>query len=310
MNDLVMANLDDWRRFYAEEIRLVGNVKSATVVEAFARVPREKFLGPPPWQIPVFDPRAPSPEGMNFKPCYTPTNDPRDLYHNILIGLDAPQGLNNGQPSSLAYWIDALELKPGERVYHLGCGVGYYTAIIAEVVGGQGSVVGSEVHAELGARAMENLAAYANVKVEIGEAGCAPFDPGECDAMLINAGMTHPLPIWLDRLRDGGRMVVPLTMSVASGGGYGTMAKIIRSGEHFSAETIGGVGIFSAIGLRDAALEGPIKEAIQSNKLAGLKSVRRDPHDLGETCILHTPGVCISSADANGTVLASVIERR
>jgi protein-L-isoaspartate(D-aspartate) O-methyltransferase len=192
--------MEDSRRFYAEEIRLVGNVKSRAVVEAFAQVPREKFLGPPPWQIPVFDHRTLSPLGMDFKPTYSLTSDPQDLYHNILIGLDVAKGLNNGQPSALAYWIDALELKPGERVYHLGCGVGYYTAIIAEVVGSNGRVVGTEVHAELGERAMENLTKYPNVKVEISEADHAPYDPGECDAIFINAGMTHPLLMWLQRL--------------------------------------------------------------------------------------------------------------
>jgi len=288
--------MDDWRSFYAEEIRLVGNVKSAAVVGAFARVPREKFMGPAPWQIPVFDHRAMSPQGMDFKPNYFPTSDVRDLYHNILIGLDVPKGLNNGQPSALAFWIDALELKPGERVYHLGCGVGYYTAIMAEVVGSAGSVVGSEVHSELGARAKENLTDYANVTVEISESGCAPFDPGECDAMFINAGMTHPLPMWLDRLRKGGRMVVPLTMTTVPGIGFGTMAKISRTGEQFLAEPISSVGIFSAIGLRDPTLEETLKEAIQSNKLTGMKSIRRDTHEATETCILHSSGACLSSA--------------
>ena len=288
--------MEDWRRFYAEEIRLVGNLKSRAVVEAFAQVSREKFLGPPPWQIPVFDYRALSPVGIDFKPTYSPTSDPRDLYHNILIGLDVPKGLNNGQPSALAYWIDALELKPGERVYHLGCGVGYYTAIIAEVVGNNGSVVGSEVHAELGARARENLAGYPNVKVEISEADCAPYDPGECNAIFINAGMTHPLPMWLDRLQEGGRIVVPLTMTMSPGNGFGVMVKILRSGERFSAEAIGGVGIFSAIGLRDSSLEEAIQSAIKSQKLSGVKSVRRDAHEATETCILHGSGTCLSSA--------------
>jgi protein-L-isoaspartate(D-aspartate) O-methyltransferase len=152
------------------------------------------------------------------------------------------------------------------------------------------------VHSELGARARENLTGYANVTVEINESGCTPFDPGECDAMFINAGMTHPLPMWLDRLRKGGRMVVPLTMTTVPGIGFGTMAKISRTGEHFSAETIGAVGIFSAIGLRDASLEQAIETAIKSHKLSGMKSVRRDAHEAAETCILHTPGTCLSSA--------------
>ena len=64
-----------------------------------------------------------------------PTEDPRDLYHNILIAIDKDRNVNNGQPSALARWIDALDLKTGDRVYHLGSGVGYYTAIMREVVG-------------------------------------------------------------------------------------------------------------------------------------------------------------------------------
>jgi hypothetical protein len=46
--------------------------------------------------------------------------DPRHVYHNLPISLDESRNLNNGQPGSLAVWIDALELKTGERVYHLG----------------------------------------------------------------------------------------------------------------------------------------------------------------------------------------------
>jgi protein-L-isoaspartate O-methyltransferase len=43
--------LDQCRLFYSEEIRFTGNVQSPALVEAFARVPREKFLGPGPWEI-------------------------------------------------------------------------------------------------------------------------------------------------------------------------------------------------------------------------------------------------------------------
>ena len=290
-----MATIDDWRQFYADEIRLAGNVKSPAVLAAFARVPREDFLGPPPWQIPDLDHRALSPDAANFKPSYFPTSDARDLYHNVLVGLDVGKGLNNGQPSALAYWIAALDLKPGERVFHLGCGVGYYTAIMAEVVGSSGSVVASEVHSELGARARENLTRYANVKVEIGEAEGPPFDPGDCDAIFINAGMTHPLPMWLDRLRDGGRLVMPLTMATPGGGGFGAMAKIVRSGDQFSAEMISPVGIFSAVGLRDPNLEPAIQAAIKAQKLSKMKSIRRDAHEPAETCIVHAPGACVSS---------------
>jgi protein-L-isoaspartate(D-aspartate) O-methyltransferase len=89
---------------------------------------------------------------------------------------------------------------------------------------------------------------------------------------------------------------VPLTMNMAEGVGFGAMVKIVRSCERFSAETIGGVGIFSAVGLRDAGLEQTIHTVIKSHTLSGVKSVRRDAHETTETCILHAPGACLSSA--------------
>jgi protein-L-isoaspartate O-methyltransferase len=39
---------DECRRFYADEVRFAGNIHSWALIQAFARVPREKFLGPGP----------------------------------------------------------------------------------------------------------------------------------------------------------------------------------------------------------------------------------------------------------------------
>jgi hypothetical protein len=39
------------RQFYAEELRAVANLQSEAVVTTFAKVPREHFLGPGPWQV-------------------------------------------------------------------------------------------------------------------------------------------------------------------------------------------------------------------------------------------------------------------
>ncbi len=126
--------LDDCRLFYADEIRIAARLDSAALVAAFASVPREKFMGPGPWQIASPDMASMASMGLTGE-AYLTTDDPRDLYHNVLVALDPDRHLNNGQPSALARWIDALELRAGDRVYHLGCGVGYYTAIMAEVVG-------------------------------------------------------------------------------------------------------------------------------------------------------------------------------
>jgi protein-L-isoaspartate(D-aspartate) O-methyltransferase len=196
---------------------------------------------------------------------------------------------------SQARWIDALDLKGGARVYHLGCGVGYYTAVMAEVVGTAGTIVGSEVNPALAARAKENLSSYPNVNVHAGDG--AAFDPGPCDAMLINAGATHPLPLWLDRLKEGGRLVVPLTMAIKPTTGVGVMAKIIRQGGQFSAQVETTVAIYSCMGARDADREALIRAALTNGSLMKMKSIRRDSHESCDTCVVHGKDACISSAE-------------
>jgi protein-L-isoaspartate(D-aspartate) O-methyltransferase len=286
--------LDDCRRFYSQEIRFAANITSPALIEAYARVPREKYLGPPPWHIGSADQRAMSLTGLG-RVSYTPTDDPRDLYHNVVVALDAALDINNGQPSALARWIDTMDLKPGDRAYHVGCGVGYYTAIMAEVVGPTGTVVGVEVHPELAARAKQNLAAYSNVTVHAADG--AAFDPSECDAMLINAGVTHPHRLWLDRLREQGRLVLPITMAASATLGQGVMAKIVRERDSFSAQIVTFIAIFSCTSVRDPELEPLMANALRTGALMKVKSVRRDPHEKMDTCALHGRELCLSTAE-------------
>jgi hypothetical protein len=57
------------------------------------------------------------------------------------------------------------------------------------------------------------------------------------------------------------------------------------------------VAIFSCTGVRDPQLEPLLKQALTSRTLLKLKSVRLDAHAPAETCIVHAPGVCLSSAE-------------
>jgi protein-L-isoaspartate(D-aspartate) O-methyltransferase len=290
-----MMTIEDCREFYAREIQFAASLTTPGLVEAFAKVPREKFVGSGPWQIGSAEGRAMSVAGLG-QLSYVTVDDPRDVYHNVVISLDRAKDINNGQPGSLARWIDALALKPRERVYHLGCGVGYYTAIMAEVVGPGGSVVGLELQPELASRAKKNLSGYANVTVEAGDG--AEFDPGECDAMLVNCGVTHPQTKWLERLREGGRLVVPFTMAVNPTIGQGVMTKITRSNGRFAAEMVTPVAIFSGGSLRDPALQTQLLKGLTTGGLLKLKSVRVDAHEVGETCVVHTREVCLSLTEA------------
>ena len=108
-------------------------------MKAFAKVPREHFLGPGPWKI----------LSSGFEYWTTKDADPKHLYHNVLVAIDAERKLNNGHPSFLAFLIEQLELQAGDHVVHVGCGTGYYTAVMAEVVGSIGNVTAYEIDAGL-----------------------------------------------------------------------------------------------------------------------------------------------------------------
>jgi protein-L-isoaspartate(D-aspartate) O-methyltransferase len=107
------------RRNFANRIAALAQVKSLDLVEALANVPREDFVGPGPWKVM----RPPFTGGYVETPDAAPTH----LYDSVVVALDASRYLNNGEPSGLAAWLDALEIRHGCRFLHIGCGVGYYT---------------------------------------------------------------------------------------------------------------------------------------------------------------------------------------
>ena len=276
--------LEQCRRFYAEEIRAVAGLDSPELAGALARVPRERFLGPPPWQFG---------SGTSLHPAaYRATRDPRDLYHDVFVALQCARSLNNGQPSLIARLLAALDPTPGKRVLHVGCGTGYYTALLAECVGSSGSVVGVEIDPDLAAQAALNLAGYANVRVL--HCDGASLEPGPSDVILINAAVTHPQPAWLSCLKPQGVLVLPLSVGRAPASHDALALRICRHGHYFAAEPLSILTIFPSPSQRDPAIQAQLNRAFESHEIASLRSLRIDPHDSGQNCIVHAPGFCLS----------------
>src|ERR1700758_1133289 len=192
------GSIEEARHSYAEELRFTAKLRSRAVVEAFATVPRERFCGPGPW-------RVLSPMAM-AEYWTTQDADPRHLYHDVLIAIDEERRLNNGQPSLWARMYDQLELSRGDHVVHVGAGTGYYSAILAEIVGRAGQATAIEVDPILAARAKENLVAAWPQAAVVAADGFL-FQPDRpADALVVNAGVTHFSPAWLDALAENGRL--------------------------------------------------------------------------------------------------------
>src|SRR5581483_9194338 len=124
----------------------------------------------------------------------------------------------------------------------------------------------------------------------------ATIDPGPCDAIFINAGVTHPHPAWLRCLKDAARMVLPLTVPMGPGFGKGLIVRVTRDGDRFRAEVLSMVAIYSSTSVRDSSLEPQLNKAFESRELLKLKSVRVDEHERTGTCLVHSPAVCLSAA--------------
>jgi protein-L-isoaspartate(D-aspartate) O-methyltransferase len=210
------------------------------------------------------------------------------LSHNVLVAIDPGRWLNNGHPSFLAWLIEQLELKDGQSVYHVGAGTGYYSAILARMVGEAGRVIAIEVDKVLARRARRNLRGYRQVEV-VGGDGFS-HDPGPVDAILVNAGVNRLSRVWLEILRARGRLVLPLTLK----NGGGRILKATRSGPSWRARFVGRVGIYPCIGSRSRSAEIRLQKAFAGGGVEQVRSLRLDEHERNRSCWLHDRAFCLS----------------
>jgi protein-L-isoaspartate(D-aspartate) O-methyltransferase len=199
------------RAFYARYVTRQGGARDPRVEAAFAAVPREAFVGPGPWFVYAASANVPVPTYVE-----TPDDDPAFLYADVLIALDPKHGVNNGEPSLHARCLDALALRPGETVLHVGAGTGYYTALLSRLIAPSGTVHAFEIDPGLAERARASLAGIDGIIVH-SRSGIGEGLPA-ADAIYVNAGLSAPSWTWLDALRPGGRMLFPLQPERGYGG--------------------------------------------------------------------------------------------
>jgi len=155
-------------------------IKDPRVLDAFRTVPRHKFLPPESSRQAYDDESIPIGEGQTITPPY-----------------------------DVAFMTEVLEPKPTDRVYEVGTGSGYQSAILSRLVD---EVYSVEIHKPLGERAAEvhKELGYSNIHTRIGDGyegwpEAAPFD-----AIIVTcAPQRIPQPL-IDQLKEGGRMVIPL----------------------------------------------------------------------------------------------------
>jgi protein-L-isoaspartate(D-aspartate) O-methyltransferase len=179
---------DHLRDVLVEDLVEQGAISSEAVRQAFENVPRHLFV---------------------------PRVDVATAYSDQPIFIRWDQGTpisSSTQPTMMAIMIEQLGLELGSRVLEIGSGTGYNAAILAHIIGDNGRVITVDIDQDIVDEAAGNLSktGYDNVKCICGD-GFEGFSADQpYDRIIVTVGAYDVSPHWVDQLRDGGIMVVPL----------------------------------------------------------------------------------------------------
>ncbi|MCD6304351.1 MAG: protein-L-isoaspartate(D-aspartate) O-methyltransferase [Planctomycetes bacterium] len=167
------------RRMVEHQLRARG-IEDERILEAFMRIPRERFV---------------------------PPGRAREAYADYPVAIGFGQTIS--QPYVVALMIRRLDPRPNWRVLDVGAGSGYQAALLAGLVE---RVFAVERIAELADRAAETLRSLGidNVTVRQGDGSMGLPDEAPFDGIICGAAGPEICPSWLDQLADGGRIVAPI----------------------------------------------------------------------------------------------------
>ncbi len=163
-----------------------GWLKTPRIIEAFQKIKRADFL-------------------------------PQDLKNLAESNSALPIGFSQTISQSLvvAFMLEQLEPKSGEKILDIGSGSGWTSALLAEIVGNKGKIVALEIIPELAEFGKRNTAKY-NLSIQfICEDGSKGYqEEAPYDKILASAsGKEIPLS-WKKQLKIGGIIVAPIRNSI------------------------------------------------------------------------------------------------
>ena len=167
-----------------------GYLKTPLIIDAFKKIDRRDFIA---------------------------GQEREGAYENIALSIGKKQTIS--QPLVVAFMLELLEPKVGEKVLEIGTGSGWNTALLAELSGENGKVFSIERIEELYNFAKGNLGKYGFAEKGIvdlilgdgsmGHEAGAPYDK------IIAAASAEEIPLaWKDQLKIGGRIVAPVKNSI------------------------------------------------------------------------------------------------
>ena len=173
-----------------DSLILRGYLKTPSVIEAFRKIKRVDFL-----------------------PSHLKSLS--DIDEALPIG----EGQTISQPAVVAFMIELLEPKKGEKILDVGSGSGWTTALLAQIVGEKGKVFGIELIPSLAEFGKENIKRYNFIENGIVKILCQDGSKGlpeeaPFDKILVSASAEDVSQAFREQLKKGGKLVIPISTSI------------------------------------------------------------------------------------------------
>lgn len=167
-----------------------GWLKTDSIIQAFKKIHRKDFL----------------PDNIK---SLAEENRPLSIGFNQI----------NSQPLTVAFMLELLQPEPGDKILDIGCGSGWTTALLSQIVGDKGKVIGIEIIPQLADLATNNISKYNFNNKGVTQIICkngmkgyeqeAPFDK-----ILASASGKNIPKDWIKQLKIGGKVVAPINTSI------------------------------------------------------------------------------------------------
>jgi len=144
--------------------------------------------------------------------------------HPLSIGY----GQTISQPYTVAFMLQELELKKGDRVLEIGTGSGWNAALISDIIGGEGKIYTVEIVDELAEKVKEKLKNYKNIIVFKGDASDGLVEYAPYDKIILTAAPLKIAEEFKEQLADDGILLAPVGEYTQK------LIKLIRNGNKFT----------------------------------------------------------------------------